>query len=430
MKAEPGRLRRWLRRRAIPVTSLVVSVVGGMQLSFWWYSWSKGAGYVGVWRTPGDFWDTYLSSVNLVHGHISQIYSPATILVAFPGITFALAPVAAFTSAVHWPLGPPQTPFWATKAWLVAGPWMIILSSIVVFGADRFAERWGWSTLKRSVLAIGETLILVNVTVWWGHPEDAIAVGLVLYAALAAEDERWRRLALLLGLAVAMQPLALLAAAPLLARLAWRQIGRLLPWLVGPTLVVLGGPLVAEPRAVWRVLFNQPNYPLLNHVTPWTSTATKLSAESVAAGPWRLVAVVIAMALGAAVCRRRQSLDLALWVVAASFVVRLCFETVIANYYIWPALAVGMLVAGRRGWPRFVGFVVFSMLESLFQQVHMAGVWPWWSLTVVPMVAALVIVFPVDALALRAPSAAAAETGTRGRSPRDPADLRGSPLVT
>jgi hypothetical protein len=325
----------------------------------------------------------------------------------------------------------------------VAGPWMIILSSIVVFGADRFAERWGWSTLKRSVLAIGQTLILVNVTVWWGHPEDAIAVGLVLYAALATEGERWRRSALLLGLAVAMQPLALLAAAPLLARLAWRQIGRLLPWLVGPTLVVLAGPLVAEPRAVWRVLFNQPNYPLLNHATPWTSTATKLSAESVAAGPWRLVAVVIAMALGAVVCRRRLSLDLALWVAAASFVVRLCFETVIANYYIWPALALGMLVAGRRGWPRFVGFVVFSMLESLFQQVHMAGVWPWWSLTVVPTVAALLIVFPVDALAVRAPSVvspgtaataaasvAAAETGTTGRSLRDPADLRGTPLVT
>ena len=58
-----------------------------------------------------------------------------------------------------------------------------------------------------SRLAFAQAAILVNVAVVWGHPEDAISVGLVLYAALAVQDGKSRRGAWLLGVAVAFQPL-------------------------------------------------------------------------------------------------------------------------------------------------------------------------------------------------------------------------------
>lgn len=369
-------------------------VVAGMALSFWWWYFRKGPSMVGVWRTPGDFWDTYLTSVNLVHGHVSQIYSSRSILVTFPGITVALAPVAALTSALHWPLGLPQEGYWSPVTWLVAGPWMLLLSCVPIFATNSIASRWGWSARRRSCLVAVEALVLLDVVAWWGHPEDAMSVGLVLYAALAGDKGDDRRMALLLGIGVCLQPLALLAAGPLLARLGVRRLGRLLPYLIGPSVVVLAGPLIAEPHATLHALLVQPNYPSLNHPTPLTALATRLSSVSVSAGPWRLVAVVVAVGLGVATCRRRTELDHVLTVIAACFVVRLCFETVIAGYYLWPVLGIGLLLAGRRGTIRFVLFALVSIGETLFQQVQMPGVWPWWCLALGPTAAALLLALP------------------------------------
>ncbi len=386
--------RRWLRRNAVPCGATAGYVVVGMVLSFWWWYFRKGPGMVGVWHTPGDFWDTYVTAVNLVHGHVSQIYSPQSILVTFPGITVALAPVAALTSALHWPLGPPQQGYWSPVTWLVAGPWMLVLGSLPIFASNSLAARWGWSGRRRIGLCVVEALVLLDVTAWWGHPEDAVAVGLVLYAALAGDEGADRRMALLLGLAICMQPLALLAAAPLLARLDWRRLWRLAPSVIGPSLIVLAAPLVAELHTTLRVLFEQPNYPWLNHVTPLTSLATRLSPASVSAGPWRLVGLAVAAGLGVATCRRRAELDRVLAVMAASFLIRVAFETVVAGYYLWPVLAVGLILAGRRGTARFVAFALVSVGETLFQQVHLPGVWTWWCLTLAPTAAALVLVLP------------------------------------
>ncbi|MGH9294768.1 MAG: hypothetical protein ACRD0B_05505, partial [Acidimicrobiales bacterium] len=59
-------LASWARRRAIPLSVSVAFVVVGMQASIWWYGLFDRM--PGVWRMPGDFWTTYLSSVELVHG--------------------------------------------------------------------------------------------------------------------------------------------------------------------------------------------------------------------------------------------------------------------------------------------------------------------------------------------------------------------------
>lgn len=386
-------VRRWLRRNLLPCAVTAGYLLAGMMLTFWWWYFRRGPSMAGVWRTPGDFWDTYLTAVNLVHGHLTRIYSSESLLVTFPGITVALAPVAALTSALHWPLGPPQEGFWSPVTWLVAGPWMLLLSSVPIFASNAIATTWGWSARRRAVLAVVQALVLVNVTAAWGHPEDAVAVGLVLYGALAGEEGNERKMALLLGLAICMQPLAILAAPALLVRLDLRRLLRLVPLLVGPSIIVLAGPLLAEPHATLHALLAQPNFPALNHTTPLTSLATRLSPDSVAGGPWRLVAVGAAVVLGFT-CRRQSSLERVLAVMAVCFLVRVCFETVIANYYLWPALCVGLLLAGRRSAVRFFGFVVLSIGETVFQQVHLQGMWTWWLLTMVPTAAGVLLVLP------------------------------------
>ena len=107
-----------LQRNIVPSSTAAAFVVFCVLYSFWLYRLPFG---VGLWRTPGDFWATYLSSVALVHGQFSQVYSQSTGLVTFPGISYLLTPAALLTSALHLRLGQLANPY-APTAWLIAGP--------------------------------------------------------------------------------------------------------------------------------------------------------------------------------------------------------------------------------------------------------------------------------------------------------------------
>ena len=84
---------------------------------------------------------------------------------------------------------------------------------------------------------------VANVVGGWGHPEDCVAVALVVWAALTMERNGPAGCARARPPARArhrVPPLALLGVAPVLARLTWRAAARLSWRLVLPSLVVLG----------------------------------------------------------------------------------------------------------------------------------------------------------------------------------------------
>ena len=72
---------------------------------------------------------------------------------------------------------------------------------MALFAADAIAERLGATRPKRFWLAAASATALWSVTVRWGHPEDAVAIGLLLYAILALADARPARSAWLAGAA-------------------------------------------------------------------------------------------------------------------------------------------------------------------------------------------------------------------------------------
>ncbi len=94
---------------------------------------------------------------------------------------------------------------------------------MALFAADAIAERLGATRPKRAVLAAAGAVALWNVSVRWGHPEDAVAVGLLLFGILALSDGRTGRSAWLIGAAVAVQPLVLLALPVVLTVIAPRR---------------------------------------------------------------------------------------------------------------------------------------------------------------------------------------------------------------
>ena len=381
-----------LQRNIIPLSIAAAFVGFCVFYSFWLYRLPFG---VGLWRTPGDFWATYLSSVALVHGQFSQVYSQSTGLVTFPGISYLLTPVALLTSALHLRLGQLANPYSQPTAWLIAGPFEMIISSLPIFAVDRCAERLSLSIPRRWALAFAQAAILVNVAVVWGHPEDAISVGLVLYAALAVQDGKYRRGAWLLGVAVAFQPLAFLAVPVLGARLSWRAALRFLPVVIAPSLFVLAPLIVAEPASIWHAFVEQPNSPFLNHATPFTRFAPLLPDRiEVMAGPSRLLAVAVAAIVGVLICRRSEGIKPVLWTLALVFFIRLVFEATIADFYVWPVLAVVLLLSARRGLIPLITMAVAAILLTWFQQIHWQGIWGWWVLTIGSLTVMLVLTRP------------------------------------
>lgn len=390
-------LRSWSRERSAPVSATVCMLVLGFSFSMFWFTLRFGA--AGIWRTPADFWATYLAATAIAHGHLGDVYSHATALVTFPAISYLFAPVAAVTSAAHLSVGPPVGPYWQPTSWLVGGPFELLSSSVVIFATDAYARSMGLRRSRRWLLAFAEAAALTNLTLFWGHPEDAVALGLVLFGALRASERRYGRAALILGVAVAFQPLSLLAIPAIGAHLKTREIPRFVPALVAPTALLLLPLMLARPEAVWHAISSQPNYPLLNHATPFSMllphSATRTAVD---AGPGRLLAVLAASVFGVVACRcgvdkheREASgplksnlpeLRVLLWAMAVAFEIRLVLEVTLTDFYVWPVLAVVMLLAATRGPRAFAGTVLLAIALTWFDQTHLLSAWGWWAVTV------------------------------------------------
>jgi hypothetical protein len=402
MTSEAAPSRPWPVRRAFPLLATLGLIGIGMAGTIW------GPVYYGekAWAVPDDLWATLVAAQRLLHLDLADLYTAPTNLVTFPGAAVILAPVALIMDAAGIPIHAGRQGV-HPAGWLVAGPLETILSALALFAADALAQRMGLSLLKRFWLAAASATALWNVSVRWGHPEDAVAIGLLLYAVLALSNERDNRAAWLAGAAVAVQPLVLLAF-PLLAVAA--TPARRLPGFVAraatPALVLLAVAAAANWTATIHAVTNQPNAPTIDHPTPWiylTALAPPMSDGSVAAGPARALAVLVACCCAVLTWRRWKAARLAsrlaggwrsddlavlLWWIAVTLALRTVFEPVMVSYYVWPPLAVA-LVAASRDWIRLIVATVPATVLTFLAQGSWRNPWVWW--TPVVLVLALTV---------------------------------------
>src|SRR5258708_25301663 len=188
-----------------------------------------------------DLCHNLVAADRLVHLHVGGLYTQPTRLSALPGAALILLPVAAVITAAGLPLQIPGSvdPHLAlSAAWLLGGPYEIALSCAVLFAADALAEELGAADDVRKLLAAAGVVALWGVVIW-GHPEDAVAVALLLYAVLALGRGRPALAGWLAGAAVCVQTLVLLALPVLLAVLAWRRMPAFLLRAAVPGAVLL-----------------------------------------------------------------------------------------------------------------------------------------------------------------------------------------------
>ncbi len=391
-----------LTRRAFPLLATVVLVGVAIASSIWWGPHIEGTS---GWQLPDDLWGTLVAARRLLHLDVGGLYTQPTGLVAFPGAALILAPAAAMIEAAGLSFATPGPHNSHPSAWLVVGPYEVAISAIVLFAADRIAERMGASRPKRALLATAGAVALWNVSARWGHPEDAVALGLFLYGLIALSEGKSARSAWLLGAAVAVQPLVLLGAPIAFVMVEPRRFAGYLGRAAAPAAVLLGAAVAANPHATFEAVVNQPNWPTVDHPTPFVYFAPHMSHGAVAAGPGRAVAIFLACACAVVVERRwraqrrrpewsNEAMAEIVWWVALALALRCTFESVMVSYYVWPALAVALIPAVR-GWARLVATSVVTSALTFVSQASWNGRWTFWSVMAGGILLALVCSRPL-----------------------------------
>lgn len=364
-----------------------------------------GAGGGHGWYAPGDLWGTAVAASRYLHGHFGTVYSPQTGLVTLPGVLVVLAPAVALLGLLHLPLTPVGASGVVPGGWPLLEAVSLLAAVPVLFAADALAARWGVSRRRRFLLAGAEAVGAWNVVVWWGHPEDALAVALVLFALPLVFEGRWSGAAWLLGAAVVVQPLTVVCLGLLLARLPRRRVGPVVLRLLAPSAVLLAPVLAGSWRSLIHSVSQQPNFPTVDHPTPWSGlglATPRIGHAVVAAGPLRLVAVIVAIEGGLWLGRRhRFTPEQLLWGVAVCLALRLAFEPVMVAYYAWPALAVALAGASRHADRRVLAGC--AALVS-FATVFGTGAWTpnagWWTIQMASTATVLLLARPRPAPAI------------------------------
>ena len=404
MTSRPVARRRW------PLAATAGLIVAGLVTSTWGVRLFGRAD----WALPDDLWRTLVAAQRLLHGNLTGLYTAPTELVSFPGAAVILVPLVAVSDAAGLSLQLPGPQNGHPGEWLLAGPYEIAIAALALFAADAIAEHLDVSWPKRAVLAAAGAVALWGVTLRFGHPEDAVAVGLFLYGLLALARSRAGtrtrtrtrpgartgagRAAWLIGAAVAVQPLVLLALPLVMVVIERRQWAGFLARAAAPGALVLGIAAAANWHATVRAVTSQPNSATVNHPTPWTALSAHLGGGMVAAGPARALAVLAVCACAVAAGRRwgtavqgsewsQETLARLLWWVAVALALRSVFEPVMVAYYVWPALAVALIPASR-SWPRLVAAAGAAAELTFAAQLPWRDPWSWWLL----MIAGLTLV--------------------------------------
>lgn len=406
--------RRLLSRQAIsdgvhPLVTVVAVTVVGMAYTL---LWAPVVRHASGWVIPGDMWGTFRDAHIIGWGGEGILYAsnvvPMTGYIGFPAMPVVLAPVAMLSGALHLteslPLALPHP-----TAWILLGPVEMAAGASVLFPLDALAGRLGVAPRRRIVVLWAEAALVWPVVAVWGHPEDLVALGLGICGLMSALDTRWGRSALLVGLAIAFQPLAFLMFPIVIAVVSRKRWLAFAGLAVAPSAALLLAPLGHAWRTTFDAIVDQPTYPFVNHPTPWVGLARVLhrghptiglpqylvpsgaplshdAVTTVAGGPSRAIAVLLAIAVGAGIARRHPSEFTVWWLGAVALAMRCVFEPVMTPYYAAPALALALVLAARLRWMRFALAVSACAICTWLGYLHSE---PW--LYYLPVTAALLL---------------------------------------
>ncbi len=369
-----------------------VVVVTGMAYTLWWPAVVRHHSF--YWVISGDVWGTVRAAHWIDWGGFSFIYSSNTGLVTLPGFHVLLAPVVALASRLNLSevapgiLGTPKP-----TEWLLVGPLFIACAALPIFAADALARVLGTAPWVRRVLAVGVGAAVWPTVAMWGHGEDVLALGFAMYALVALCNRRLGAAGWLLGAALAMQ-LFVVALVPLFVAVVGRR--KFAPLLARAAFlpgVLLVAVLIPNFHASIHALFDQPNYPTVDHATPWLLLAPKLGHGAVAAGPGRIIGLLLSVAVGALGVRYRSDVGRIVWLGAVVLGLRCLFESVMVPYYVMSVVVLALVVASGLPVLRFAGVAAAGAGLTVLTY-YRPDMWIYWSEMTAVTVTMLALAWP------------------------------------
>ena len=343
------------RRRRLALAVSLVAVVGAMAFSMLDSSVLHGSGQ---WYEASfnDFWRNWVDGALVTYsGGFGHLYLLDRTLETAPAWQVLIAPVARL--GFHLPFPDPSVVLYPRAFWL-AGPLFLGAMVLPICAGDRWLELLGVDALGRRLLVLGVLAVTLPPMALFGHSEDLVALGAMLYGLAAALEGRSRATGWWLGAALAFQFFAFLAVPLALVFIRPRRwMGALVPMVVVP-LGFLVVPLATEPAATIRQLLHQQVYDDLGYISPtWHLDPGVASfvraAIALAAVP---AALVVARHLPRGQVARA---NLVLWTLAVLFALRVA-EPELVPYFLAPPLALfaldaappAVVAARRRRCPR------------------------------------------------------------------------------
>jgi hypothetical protein len=368
-------------------------LLGGLAYTVW-LALRVRPGWVGV----SDMWNSGTVALAIFHGHVSAMYGGSSQVISPPGLEVLLAPFLGIGQLLG--LHPPWNGVPATLGFVLF-PVAIFAASTLLFAIDAYARSWNMSAAQRGVLAMVGAIGVISDVMFWGHPEDCVALAFVLWAAQLVDRQGiggYNRAGWLLGIAVAFQPLALLGIAPIVARFGIRRLPKQAFRIAIPSAVLVLPPLIVSNRHTLHAIVGQPYVPRDESFTPFSKLAPSLGHGAYSGGPIRLIVTLAAFAIGYVVCRRRHDVETVLLMIVAGCMLRVLFETELLGFYFLPVTAICLLVAMRQSRGRFLACAIGSTVCIILgnRREHSISVW-WPSIMATAVLLLLIVAIPVVA---------------------------------
>lgn len=353
------------------------------------------------WWIFGDLSSMLRASDLVARTGLVHVYdAPGALLVALPGfeeiVALPLVILRAFGLSYSVGAVLVHGTFTSQGEWSLTDHITVVvafgLGLATIFPIDALARDMGLRGARRATALVAASAILVWAIARWGHPDDMLAIGLLLTSLRCAYRGRWPAAAWLLGGAFAVQPLSALGAFVVLGvtHLPWRRWGRFIVRVAILPLLVIVVPLVGETKTTLHRVLGQPvewgTAVTTNHATPWHALVLGVATISIPhrglifegdGSDVRMLAVALAVLLGWWVARQGHALRLetALWALGFGLAGRIFFESVIIPYYLAPPLLLGMLLVTAKSKPWALAGGIVAAATAWVGSVHILGEW-------------------------------------------------------
>ena len=186
------------RRRRLALGVSVLAVIGAMAFSMFDSSLLHGSGQ---WyeASSNDFWRNWADAAYMTFGGgYGHIYVLDRTLETAPAWQVVTAPIARLAFSLPFPY--PSSVLYPMAFW-VAGPLFLGAMALPICAADRWLQFMGVHDIRRRLAVLGTMGITLPPIALFGHPEDLVALGAMLYGLVAALEGRpprhrmvaWRR---------------------------------------------------------------------------------------------------------------------------------------------------------------------------------------------------------------------------------------------